>query len=197
MSEVAGTLSKIKVPKLGGGNNPPILQFAVLGGGGLLILAAVYNLDPIGALKNLFTGKNPLDAKYQPGAVFPAGAGAGISGVVPDGGSAPLGEKQGTGVWVKADPGTGYSWMHFYTSAEAKTAHISTPAAPGASPPWRWDVGANAWVDQRILTGAANNPARTPVGASTAPSTTSGNSQSIPGQATSSVGGSDPTGISV
>lgn len=178
----------MKLPELTGGNNPPVLQFTVLGGGGLLILSAVYNLDPIQAIKNLFTGKNPLDAKYVSGAVFPPGAGAGISGIVPNGGSAPLGEAQGTGVWVKADPGTGYSWSHFYTSAEAKKAKITVPTPPGASPPWRWDVGQNQWVDQRTLTGAINNPAHAPgVAPKAGQSGTSGGVT-----ATVYTGGSDP-----
>lgn len=184
----------MNLPKISGPGNPPIIAFTVLGGGGLLLLAAVYNLDPLQALKNLFTGQNPLDAHYNPlsGAIING------SSVVKGGQTAPndaLNKVQGQGVWVKNGTNEWF-WESYYTLAQAKQyAPDFLKAAgnpPGASPPWMFD--GSKWIDSSKLVGPMNDPSKAPTATSLAvPDPV----QNFPGQPTSSVGGSDPTGIAV
>ena len=45
------------------GGNPPVLALIVMTGGVVMLMAAVYDLNPLQAMKNVITGKNPKDAK--------------------------------------------------------------------------------------------------------------------------------------
>lgn len=49
------------------GGNPPVLALIVMTGGVIMLMAAVYDLNPLEAMKNIVTGKNPKDAKVIAG----------------------------------------------------------------------------------------------------------------------------------
>lgn len=187
------SLPNIKIPKLGGGGgNPPIMQFAVLGGGGLLLLAAVYDLDPLQALKNLFSGKNPLDAKYS----ALQGSITNGSSVVASGAAAPadaLNRKQGQGHWVQSGTNAWF-WESYYTLAQAKIYVPTTLAAagnpPGASPPWMFD--GQKWLNSSTLTGAEYDPSKTPDSAAVAGGPAGAASSGAAATVPTPIGGSDP-----
>lgn len=97
-----------------------------------------------------------------PGDVTSAGKG---TFNIPPGGTAPnlKGSTIGSGQWHLDALQNAYQWVHWYTAAELKAANMNTPAAPGKSPPWRWDPSANQWIDTTKLPDSPTyNPQKAP-----------------------------------
>jgi hypothetical protein len=121
------------------GNSQNILPLVTLGIGLMLLTAAVKDLDPIQATKNLVTGKNPLDAKHaapDPGAKPNTLPKVDTKGLPPDNSkpaNPPAGWSNSDGTWelsIAAGGSNQSAKWEFHANPDAAQRH-GIPLPPG------------------------------------------------------------------